>query len=138
MEPAVFLGWVRAHPGEPSRKDGDMTYQSVILARLERGREDEVAEIFGRSDTTGLPGLAGVTSRHLYVLEDVYVHVVETESPFGPVLGRISDHPEFRRICEDLEPFVTPLFPETWRSPRDAGARCFYRWSAAGASAPAR
>ena len=40
----------------------------------------------------------------------------------------MAEHPEFRAISDRLSAFVSPYDPETWRGPKDAMAREFYRW----------
>ncbi|NUK26932.1 TcmI family type II polyketide cyclase, partial [Streptomyces lunaelactis] len=37
-------------------------------------------------------------------------------------------------ISDRLSAFVSPYDPETWRSPKDAMAREFYRWDRDGTS----
>lgn len=105
-------------------------HRGVIVARLQPGAEDAVAEAFRRSDASELPHLAGVVRRGLYVLQDVYVHVVDTLGDFDETVGAVSDHPLFREVSAELARHVRPYDPATWRSPRDASARCFYEWHA--------
>jgi cyclase len=104
--------------------------RGVIVAKIKPGAEDKVAEIFRQSDTTELPGLAGVRHRSLFVLEDVYIHYVETDEDFEAAVDQIRAHPLFQQISRDLDAYITPYNPETWRSPKDATAREFYTWDA--------
>ena len=104
--------------------------RGVIVAKIEPGSEEKVAEIFAESDRSELPGLAGVTHRSLFVLEDVYIHYVETDEDFEAAVDEIRDHPLFKDISKKLDEFITPYNPETWRSPKDATAREFYSWDA--------
>jgi cyclase len=99
----------------------------VIVAKIVPGAEGEVATTFGRSDLTELPQIAGIRHRSLYSLGDLYVHLIETEDPAGQTLAGVREHPEFKRISEDLRPYISAYLP-TWRSPRDAVATCFYAW----------
>jgi cyclase len=105
--------------------------RSLIVAKVVPTAESRVAEIFAESDATELPRLAGVRHRSLYRLHDLYVHLLETESSGEGAVETARRHPEFVRISNRLQPYVSPYLP-TWRSPRDAMARCFYRWDASG------
>lgn len=40
----------------------------------------------------------------------------------------MTEHPAFKDISDRLTAFVSPYDPQTWRSPKDAMARQFYRW----------
>ena len=40
----------------------------------------------------------------------------------------VRDHELFREISRQLDDYITPYNPETWRSPKDAQAREFYSW----------
>jgi cyclase len=107
-----------------------MTYRTVIVAKIEPGRQQQVAEIFGRSDATSLPHDLGVTGRSLYALDDVYLHVIEFGADPGSALQAAHQLPAFRKISDDLRPYISPYNPATWRSPQDAVATEFYRWHA--------
>jgi len=102
--------------------------RAVIVARIKPGSAERVAAIFGASDATELPRRAGVVHRSLFVLGDVYVHLVESEGDLEAAVAAVRDHPEFVAISTLLAEHIEPLDPETWRSPRDAFAREFYRW----------
>jgi cyclase len=104
--------------------------RGLIIAKIKPGSEDKVAEIFARSDLSELPELAGVTHRSLFVLEDVYVHYVEMEEDFEQAVDAVRNHPLFQEISRELDAYITPYNPETWRSPKDATAREFYTWDA--------
>lgn len=105
-------------------------HRGVIVARIDPGSEEAVAEAFRRSDASELPHLAGVVRRGLYVLQDLYVHVVDTRADLDDTVQVIGDHPLFKEVSAQLGQHVHPYDPETWRSPRDASARCFYEWHA--------
>ncbi len=107
-----------------------MTKRAVIVARIKPGAEQKVAAIFAESDATELPKLAGIRHRSLYVLEDLYIHLFETDGDAGAAVDNIRDHPLFREISKKLEPYVSPYNPKTWRSPKDATARLFYQYDA--------
>jgi cyclase len=102
----------------------------VIVARIRPGTSDKVAEVFAESDAGELPRLAGVRHRSLFALQDVYVHLVETDSDVDGAVEQIRDHDLFREISARLEPYIEPYDPATWRSPKDAMAVEFYRWDA--------
>lgn len=102
-------------------------HRSLIIARMLPGSEDDVARIFAESDRTELPRVAGVTHRSLYLLGDAYVHLLETGDPGATAVEEARAHPEFARVSERLTPYISPYL-ETWRSPKDAVARCFYSW----------
>ncbi|WBB68212.1 TcmI family type II polyketide cyclase [Micromonospora sp. WMMD812] len=103
--------------------------RSLIVAKVVPTAEAQVAAIFAESDATELPHLAGVRHRSLYRLHDVYVHLLETELPGEGTVEAVRGHPEFARISARLRPYISPYSPD-WRSPRDAMARCFYRFDA--------
>ncbi len=109
---------------------GRRVKRGVIVAKIKPGAEDKVAEIFAESDRSELPQLAGVRHRSLFVLEDVYIHYVETDADFEMAVDQVREHPLFKEISRKLDAYITPYNPETWRSPKDATAREFYRWDA--------
>ncbi|SBW23182.1 polyketide synthesis cyclase [Candidatus Protofrankia californiensis] len=101
--------------------------RTLIVAKITPGAEAEVARIFAASDRTDLPRVAGVSHRSLYRLGDLYVHLLETEHESARVLADVRGQEEFGRVTEQLAHFIQPYLP-TWRSPRDAVARCFYTY----------
>lgn len=105
-----------------------MVKRGVIVARITPGSEDKVAEIFAESDSTELPKLVGVRHRSLFVLEDIYIHLIETDDDFDQSVADVRDHQLFKDISKRLEPYIQPYNPQTWRSPKDATAREFYSW----------
>ena len=107
-----------------------MVKRGVIVAKIKPGCEEQVAQIFADSDASELPALVGVRHRSLFVLEDVYVHLVETDDDFDRSVADVRDNPLFKEISARLEPYIQPYNPETWRSPKDATAREFYSWDA--------
>lgn len=113
-----------------------MVKRGVIVARITPGSEEQVAAVFAESDATDLPRLAGVRHRSLFVLDDLYVHLVETDDDFDASVSNVRDHPLFKDISAKLQPYIQPYNPETWRSPRDAMAREFYAWDAEPPDAP--
>jgi cyclase len=104
--------------------------RGVIVAKMKPGSEERVAKIFEESDKSDLPGLAGVKHRSLFVLDDIYVHYIETAEDFEASVDAIRSHPLFKEISRELDAYITPYDPETWQSPKDATAREFYSWDA--------
>lgn len=102
--------------------------RGVIVARIKPGAEEDVARIFAESDETELPRITGVRHRSLYVLGDVYIHLVETDDEFAATVDNVRDHELFKDISRKLDPYIQPYDPETWKSPKDAQAREFYTW----------
>ena len=107
-----------------------MKHRGVIVARIAPDAREKVAAIFAESDAGELPRLAGVRHRSLYVLDDVYVHLVELDGDLGERVESIREHPLFREISDRLSAHITPYNPETWRSPKDANAVQIYAWDA--------
>lgn len=104
-------------------------YRSLIVARMLPDAAPDIAGIFGRSDRdSDLPQTIGVRSRSLFQFGEVYLHLVEGDDPVEEAVTRNKKHQEFRRISEELGPFVSAYDPETWREPKDAMAHEFYRW----------
>jgi cyclase len=104
-------------------------HRSLIVARMKPDAAAGIAETFAESDRSELPGLIGVTGRSLFQFgDDLYLHLIEAERPPGPEVAKHTAHPEFRRISAALAPYVTAYDPVTWREPKDAMAREFYRW----------
>lgn len=101
--------------------------RTLIVAKVDPAAESAVAEIFAESDTTELPRLVGVRHRSLYRLHDLYVHLIETDSAGDGAVEAVREHPEFVRVSGELSRYISPYLPQ-WRSPRDAMARCFYRF----------
>jgi cyclase len=102
-------------------------YRSLIVAKIVPGTEREVAEIWTESDRTELPRVAKIRHRSLYSLGSLYVHLLESAERPPATLNTARKEPEFARISNLLEPFISPYLP-TWRSPQDAVASCFYSW----------
>ena len=100
-------------------------HRTLIIAKVLPDAERRVAEIFAESDRTELPRIAGVRHRSLYRLDDLYVHLLETDERGPEAVENARRHPEFGRVSAELQPFVTPYLA-TWSGPRDAQAHCFY------------
>ncbi|GAA1991088.1 TcmI family type II polyketide cyclase [Catenulispora subtropica] len=104
------------------------THRALIVARMRPDAADDIAEVFETSDRGELPHLVGVTGRSLFQFGDVYLHLIEAERPPGPEVAKVAGHPEFLDVSRKLAAFVQAYDPETWREPKDAMAREFYRW----------
>ncbi|MDQ0939964.1 TcmI family type II polyketide cyclase [Streptomyces sp. NPDC019443] len=109
-------------------------HQALIVARMAPESAPDIARLFEASDNGELPHLVGVARRSLFQFGDVYLHLIESERPPGPEIAKVTDHPAFRDISDRLTAFVSPYDPETWRTPKDAMARQFYRWERDGAA----
>lgn len=101
--------------------------RTIIVAKIDPGAEQQVAEIFAESDRTELPGIVGVMRRSLYRLDDLYLHVLETRDHGPEAVEQGRKHPEFARVSQRLQDYITPYL-STWKSPADAVAHCFYTW----------
>jgi len=106
--------------------------RTIIVARIEPNAERAVADVFAASDATSLPHDLGVQHRALYSLQDIYLHVIDFNDDPAQALRKAQDLPGFRQISTDLRPYIKPYDELTWRTPQDAVAKQFYRWSAAG------
>ncbi|MFI9121289.1 TcmI family type II polyketide cyclase [Streptomyces bikiniensis] len=104
-------------------------HHALIVARMAPGSAPAIADVFAASDSGELPHLVGVSRRSLFQFgDDVYLHLIESERDPAPAIAKLTGHPEFRDVSERLSTYVSAYHPETWRSPRDAMAQCFYRW----------
>ncbi|MFE7131010.1 TcmI family type II polyketide cyclase [Streptomyces sp. NPDC057638] len=106
------------------------TNRILIVARMTPEKAQEVAALFEASDRTSLPVALGVTRRELFHYQrDLYFHLVEFEGDAARAMAEARVREDFQRLCADLDPLIAPYDPETWRSPADAMATSFYRWS---------
>jgi hypothetical protein len=103
--------------------------RSLIVARLQPGAASDVARLFAESDTGDLPRALGVTRRHLFTYHDLYFHYVEFAGDARHSLAKTRDRTDFRRLSDELDAYVKPFDPSTWRSPQDAMAAEFYTWT---------
>jgi cyclase len=104
-----------------------VSYQNLIVARLDAAHTGRVAQLFAESDHTELPDLVGVTRRTLFTFHDLYFHLVEADGDVGDRLGAVRGHPLFQELNDALANYVEPYHPG-WREPRDALAVPFYQW----------
>ncbi|MDH6135750.1 cyclase [Kitasatospora sp. MAA4] len=103
-------------------------HRALIVARMRPDAAENIAETFAASDRGELPGLIGVTGRSLFQFGDLYLHLIEADRPPGPAVAKLHGHPEFRDVSDRLASYVQAYDPATWREPKDAMAREFYRW----------
>jgi cyclase len=104
-------------------------HRTLIVARLDPGPAEEIAEIFAESDATDLPHLIGVSRRTLFRFHDLYFHLVEADDDIQPDLYKARSHPLYQDINERLAKHVRPYDPN-WKEPKDAMAEPFYVWNA--------
>jgi cyclase len=107
-------------------------HRALIVARMKPESATDIARVFEASDRGELPYLVGVTGRSLFQFGDLYLHLIEAEQAPGPAVAKVADHPEFRDVSQKLTSFVQAYDPATWREPKDAMAREFYRWERPG------
>ncbi|WP_418955275.1 TcmI family type II polyketide cyclase [Streptomyces tritici] len=103
-------------------------HHTLIVARMAPGSAPAIADVFAESDRGELPHLVGVDRRSLFQFGDVYLHLIEAQQDPGPAIAKLAGHPEFRGVSDRLAAYVSAYDPQTWRSPKDAMAQCFYRW----------
>jgi cyclase len=105
-------------------------HSTLIVARLQPGAHADVARIFGEFDTTEMPGLMGTRRRQLFFYKGLYFHLQDFDTDDGgDAIEDAKSHPLFVNISADLKPFIEAYDPATWRSPADAMATRFYRWT---------
>ena len=106
-------------------------HSSLIVARMEPGGGDDVAQLFAEFDGTEMPHKMGTRRRQLFHFRGLYFHVQDfDENDGGERIEDAKTDERFVRISEDLKPFIQPYDPATWRSPADALATRFYSWEA--------
>jgi cyclase len=105
-------------------------HSTLIVARIQPGAADDVAELFGAFDRTDLPERMGTRRRQLFEYNGLYFHLQDFDSDNGGALiEEAKTDPRFVGISADLKPFIEAYDPKTWRSPADAMARRFYHWA---------
>lgn len=98
-------------------------YRGIIVANYKPGSEEKIVEAFKRSDETELPRNIGVTSRHVWVQGDIYVHFVEARTSLPTVLKEYSNDPLFQEVKAELDQYVTLIYPDLPPS-----AKQIYQW----------
>jgi cyclase len=102
-------------------------HRTLIVARLDPGPPEAIAEIFCESDATELPHMVGVSRRTLFRFHDLYFHLVEADHDVAPTLDGVRGTAAYRDVSTRLARHVKPYDP-AWREPRDAMAVPFYAW----------
>ena len=103
-------------------------HSNLIVARMEPGHQQEVAELFARFDRTDMPGRMGTRRRQLFEFEGLYFHLQDFEAEeTDAAIEAAKNDPRFVQVSADLRPFIEPYKPD-WASPKDAMARRFYTW----------
>ncbi|WP_079432363.1 TcmI family type II polyketide cyclase [Streptomyces katrae] len=106
-------------------------HSNLIVARMDVHSSAEVAKIFAEFDRTDMPERMGTLRRRLFSYNGLYFHLQDfAEDDGGERIEQSRNDPRFMRISYDLQPFIQPYDPETWRSPADAMATRFYDWTA--------
>lgn len=106
-------------------------FSTLIVARMEPAASDAVARLFEEFDDTHLPHRMGTRRRQLFHYHGLYFHLQDFDSEHGEqAIEAARSDPLFVQISDNLKEFITAYDPQTWRSPRDAMATRFYRWSA--------
>lgn len=100
-------------------------YRGVIVGRYRRGSEEAIAAAFRRSDQTELPHLLRVKSRHIWVLDDIYMHFVEADAALPTIIKTYANHPLFAVVKAEVDEYVQPLSPEFY----PGVAREIYHWT---------
>lgn len=103
-------------------------HRTLIVARMKDGAERAVADLFAASDETELPRRVGVRARTLFHFHGLYFHLIEADEAVRPAVDELRSDPLFRRLSDDLDAYIDPYDPKTWRSPADAMATPFYHW----------
>ncbi len=98
-------------------------YRGIIVANYKPGSEDKIVAAFQRSDETELPRNIGVTSRHVWVQGDIYVHFVEARTSLPGVLKEYARDPLFQEVKAELDQYVTLIYPDLPPS-----AKQIYQW----------
>lgn len=102
--------------------------RGMIIGRLRPGaQKQEIIAAFQESDATELPQLIGIQTRSVFILGDIYVHLIESETPLEVVLTDMKDHALFVDIKQRLDRCVEPLSPDLY----PGIAEEIYFWSAA-------
>jgi len=104
--------------------------RTLIVARLDTDDPAQIADIFGESDASELPGMIGVSRRTLFQFHGLYFHLAEADEDITPGLYRARSHPLYEDIHHKLANHLRPYDPK-WQEPKDAMAVPFYQWTSA-------
>ncbi len=105
-------------------------HSTLIVARMNPESAEQVAQLFQEFDTSELPHRMGTLRRQLFSYQGLYFHLQDFESDQGgAAIEEAKTDPRFVKISADLKPFINAYDPN-WKTPSDAMAQRFYRWSA--------
>lgn len=105
-------------------------HSTLIVARMEPGSSDSVANLFTDFDATDMPQRMGTRRRELFHYRGLYFHLQDFDDEHGgEAIEAAKSHPSFVQISNDLKGFIDAYDPKTWRSPADAMATRFYHWA---------
>lgn len=103
-------------------------YTSLIVAKLNTDRLDDISKLFAEFDRSYMPERMGTVRRQLFTFHDLYFHLQDFETEAGTErIESAKNDPAFVQISKDLRPFFMPYDPN-WQSPKDAIANRFYHW----------
>jgi len=114
-----------------------MRYQALMVRRFDPRDAARVAQIFAEHDQSELPGLIGVQRRTLFHLEDLYLHLAESDVDFVSRLHRATTHPLFRDVDRQLAGLLSG-YTSTTGTMASSAAAPFYQWTAGAAAGQAR
>ena len=107
-------------------------HSTLIVARMKPAFAGDVARLFADFDATDMPHRMGTRRRELFQYQGLYFHLQDFDGADGhQSIEEARSQPSFQAISADLRPFIKPYDPDTWRSPEDAMAARFYRWTSA-------
>lgn len=103
-------------------------HSTLIVARMAEESGEHVAKLFSEFDGTEMPHRMGTRRRQLFRFHGLYFHLQDFDDEHGgEAIENAKTLPLFKRISDDLRPFIQPYDP-SWRTPSDAMARRFYHW----------
>lgn len=103
-------------------------YTSLVVAKLNTERLDEIKRLFAEFDRSDMPQKMGTVRRQLFTFHDLYFHLQDFQTDEGTErIETAKSEPEFIQISQDLRPFFEPYAPN-WQSPKDSIAERFYYW----------
>ncbi|MDJ0362346.1 TcmI family type II polyketide cyclase [Rhodococcus sp. H29-C3] len=105
-------------------------HSTLIVAKMNVDDHQHVGDLFSEFDSTDMPSRMGTQRRELFYFQGLYFHIQNFAGDNGA--DRVENakrDPRFVGISEDLRPYIEPYDPN-WKSPRDAIATPFYRWTA--------
>lgn len=105
-------------------------HSTLIVARMNPASTQDVARLFAAFDATDMPHTMGTRRRELFTYQGLYFHLQDFDEEDGHLgIETARSHPLFQGVSTDLREFIDPYEPQTWRSPADAVATRFYRWT---------